>query len=90
MRGAFVTLWGNPLVKVLVALLALAVLAWFLSVTRAVWFIVVTAFVLAYLLHPVVAWSRSRFRAAGGRSWASWRCTRSRSSGGVRCWARWS
>ncbi len=63
MRDAFATLWRNPLVKVLAALVALAVLAWFLFVTRAVWFIVVTAFVLAYLLYPVVAWSRGRFRA---------------------------
>ena len=61
MRDAFQSLWKNPLVRVLTALLVLAAVVAFLIETRGVWFIVVTAFVLAYLLHPLVSWSRRRF-----------------------------
>jgi predicted PurR-regulated permease PerM len=60
-RDAIESLWRHPLTRVVVALVLLAGAAWFVIATRGVWFIVVTAFVLAYLLHPLVRWSRRRF-----------------------------
>ena len=61
MRDAFQSMWRNPLVRVLTGLLVLALFLWFVFATRGVWFIVIAAFVLAYLLHPLVRWSRRRF-----------------------------
>ena len=60
-RDAFTSLFKNALVRVAVAVVLGAAAFWFLYVTRGVWLLVVTAFVLAYLLHPLVAWSRKRF-----------------------------
>lgn len=61
MSDAFRRVWASPWVRVLVVL-ALAVLALlFVIRTRGVWFVVVAAFLLAYLLYPLMAWSQRTF-----------------------------
>lgn len=56
MGEAFSRVWANPYVRVVVALVALALLVWLLQRTVAVWVTVLAAFIIAYLLNPLILW----------------------------------
>ena len=63
MQQAFVAVWRNVYVRVFVALVLATLTGLFLWQTRHVCFLSLAAFLIAYLVHPLLAWSQRRFHA---------------------------
>ena len=63
LRTAFLTVWNNAYVRIGVLILALVGVLWLLGVTRAVWFTFALAWLVAYLVQPLVNWTERRLRA---------------------------
>ncbi|MEX2541515.1 MAG: AI-2E family transporter [Trueperaceae bacterium] len=58
--------WRNPYVRVAVGLLILYLLYRFLYWSRPVWGAVLAAYLIAFILHPLVAWAERRTNRATG------------------------
>ena len=63
MRQAFAAVWQSVYVRVFVALVLATLIGLFVWQTRHVWFLALAAFLIAYLVHPLLAWSQRRFHA---------------------------
>ena len=63
MQQAFAAVWRNAYVRSLVTLLLFLAAFLFLWRTRQVWFLAVAAFLIAYLVYPLLVWSQRRFHA---------------------------
>ena len=63
MQQAFAAVWRNAYVRTLVTLLLFLAAFLFLWRTRQVWFLAVAAFLIAYLVYPLLVWSQRRFHA---------------------------
>ena len=63
MRQAFNTLWQSSALRVIVALVLLALLLFFFYYTRGVWITFLLAFLLAYLVQPLMTFAERRLRA---------------------------
>ena len=63
MRSAFAAVWRNPYIRVLVFSVLAVALYLFFARTSDVWFLSIAAFLLAYLVYPLLDWSQRRFHA---------------------------
>ena len=63
MRQAFNTLWQSSALRVVVALTLFALLLFFFYYTRGVWITFLLAFLLAYLVQPLMTFAERRLRA---------------------------
>ncbi len=66
MWQALKEVWRNPYVRVAVGLIAAYLLYRFLYWSRAVWGSILLAYLIAFLLHPIVAWTERRTTRALG------------------------
>ena len=62
-QQAFAAVWRNAYVRALVTIFLFVVAFLFLWRTRQVWFLAVAAFLIAYLVYPLLIWSQRRFHA---------------------------
>lgn len=60
MRKALQIIWKNPYVKAFTLIVSLIILFFFFSATRGVWGTFLGAFLLAYLLYPLLTWLEKR------------------------------
>lgn len=58
--------WKNPYVRIAVGLVGLYLLYRFLSWSRPVWGSFLAAYLIAFILHPLVAWAEHRANRAAG------------------------
>ncbi len=58
MRRTLQQLWTSPWLRGAVMLVVAVAAVWFVLISLKVWFVIVAAFVLSYLLYPVMAWSQ--------------------------------
>ena len=63
MRKAFRSIWQYPAVKVLVSLLVVAASLYALYYTRGIWFLFITALIVAYLSQPLMNWCERTLKA---------------------------
>src|SRR5690625_1676598 len=66
MWQALKEVWRNPYVRVAVGLIVAYLLYRFLYWSRAVWGSILIAYLIAFLLHPIVAWTERRTTRALG------------------------
>ena len=63
MQQAFASVWRYAWVRVVLTLFLAYVVGIFVVQTSHVWFLALAAFLIAYLVHPLLSWTRRRFHA---------------------------